>query len=170
MVTVVVSDRFLGSEELESDELRMWILVLRNNDFINENRGERTLQMWICSHLIRKFFFGDPPRYHFRRILAEERASEGESDIGDIMLPSQTHEKRVDVWVEIKNHFGKNSLTAAEQTKLERDFEKCQKSVNNGGSAGVVLVTIDHVADAEQYTGPLNEKYPDVTVVIIGDR
>ena len=155
------------AEELHSGELRDWIIKLREWGFIHAGRGERTLQMWICCYLVEKFFLSESAVYGFRPIIIEERAVDGGADIGDIMLPSSQVEGKIDVWVEIKNYFGCNTLSDTEVKKLERDFIKCRANIDAGG-LGVVLITMDRVEDARAFASPLELKYEGVQVVIIG--
>ena len=159
------SDVFAG--ELRSEGLRDWIIQLREAGYIHEGRGERTLQMWICSHLVQKFFSAESGVYRIRPIIIEERALQGDSDIGDIMLPSQSVNGKIDVWVEIKNHFGCSTLSDTQMKNLEKDFVKCRRNIEKGG-LGVVLITMDRVEDAEAVTSPLALKYEGVQVVTIG--
>ncbi len=142
---------------LKSPEMISWIQDLYDGNFIDKQ--ERTLQLYIASYVLFSCFYKEGAIYHPRALKIEERPDSADSDIPDISLPNESYEK-VDVWVEIKNHFKQEDLNSTEVEKIERDFKKA----NDSGALGVVMVALE-LEGCLDYITPILEKYPDVTLI-----
>lgn len=155
-------------KELGSDELNNRILALRKAGIIQERRGERTLQMYCCFHLLTKLFFSEKSNWSFRSVIVEERANEQDSEIADIMLLSDLPHREVDVWVELKNYFGFLHLTDTMRAAIERDFEKCQNAIETMGAIGVVMFSFDDKELGRQLVSDISSKFQQVELVVLG--
>ena len=140
---------------------------LYQSKIIKIGKGERTLQMYCCFHLLSRLFWSEKANWRFRPIIVEESAVKSGSAIGDIMLPSDMKKDHVDVWVEIKNFFGKETITNSMLASLTRDYEKCNSNCKRGGK-GVVLFTFDDKVMGEALVEELSNKFPKVTTIVIG--
>ena len=154
-------------QELRSNRLNDLVMKLYRSKIIKVGKGERTLQMYCCFHLLSKLFWSEKANWRFRPIIVEESALKSGSDIGDIMLPSDMEKDQIDVWVEIKNFFGKETITNTMLRSLTRDYEKCDSNHQRGGK-GVVLFTFDDKIMGETLVQDLSNRFPKVTTIVIG--
>jgi hypothetical protein len=154
-------------KKLQSEGLNNMVLELYNANVIHVDRGERTLQMYCCFYLLSELFFSKNSHWAFRSVIVEERATQSDSEIGDIMLPSDMDEDLTDVWVEIKNYFGKDNFTQRMIRSLTRDYQKCDLNIENGG-LGVVMFTFNDKELGQHLVSELSNQYPRVVTIVLG--
>lgn len=154
-------------DELKSSSLNELVMKLYKERIIVPGRGERSLQMYCCFHLLSNLFWSENSNWAFRPIIVEERAVSTDSEIGDIMLKHDLFKDRIAVWVEIKNYFGRENFTESMINALIRDYEKCTINVKKG-DLGVVLLTFDDRELAESLLSELIERYHNVETIVIG--